>query len=120
MLALLLARSGLALCCGIVAGAGVIDAGYRGNVGVILFNLGDSDFQVRTGDRIAQLILERIILPSVEEVEQMPDSGQRGTAGFGSTGVAADTAANKTHHDEEPGPAASSGSTKRPRDSPAT
>ena len=82
-------RSGLAYKHGIDVGAGVIDADYRGPLGVILFNFGDSDFVVKQGDRIAQLILEQIILPDVEECvdEELPKVGERGTAGFGSTGV---------------------------------
>ena len=46
-------------------GAGVVDYDYRGNVGVILFNHSDTDFQVNVGDRVAQLILERISMASV-------------------------------------------------------
>jgi dUTP pyrophosphatase len=65
-------------------GAGVIDADYRGNVAVVLFNHGGEDFQVRIGDRIAQLILEKILIPEIEGVDFV-DQTQRGTAGFGST-----------------------------------
>ena len=81
-------RSGLALKHGIDVGAGVIDADYRGNLGVILFNHSDADFQVKPGDRIAQLILERIETPEVMECladELLPET-TRGEAGFGSTG----------------------------------
>jgi dUTP pyrophosphatase len=49
--------------------AGVVDYDYRGNVGVILFNHSDVDFEVKRGDRIAQLILERISMADVVEVE---------------------------------------------------
>ncbi|XP_038884972.1 deoxyuridine 5'-triphosphate nucleotidohydrolase [Benincasa hispida] len=79
-------RSGLALKHAIDVGAGVIDADYRGPVGVILFNHSDVDFEVKAGDRIAQLILEKIVTPEVREVEDL-DSTLRGEAGFGSTGV---------------------------------
>ncbi|KAF3781477.1 Deoxyuridine 5'-triphosphate nucleotidohydrolase [Nymphaea thermarum] len=79
-------RSGLAWKHSIDVGAGVIDADYRGPVGVILFNHSDSDFQVNAGDRIAQLVLEKIVTPDVCEVEDL-DSTARGTGGFGSTGV---------------------------------
>lgn len=79
-------RSGLALKHAIDVGAGVIDADYRGPVGVILFNHSDVDFEVKAGDRIAQMILEKIITPEVMEVEDL-DSTLRGEAGFGSTGV---------------------------------
>ncbi|XP_028778344.1 deoxyuridine 5'-triphosphate nucleotidohydrolase [Neltuma alba] len=79
-------RSGLAWKHSIDVGAGVIDADYRGPVGVILFNYSDADFEVKVGDRIAQLIIERIMTPEVEEVEDL-DSTARGEGGFGSTGV---------------------------------
>lgn len=64
----------------------MIDADYRGPVGVILFNHSDFDFEVKVGDRIAQLIIEKIITPEVMEVEDL-DSTERGVGGFGSTGV---------------------------------
>jgi len=67
-------------------GAGVIDADYRGSVGVILFNHSDVDFEVKVGDRVAQLIIEKIVTPSVTEVEDL-DETLRGEGGFGSTGV---------------------------------
>ena len=79
-------RSGLALKRFIDVGAGVVDADYRGEVGVVLFNHGDHDFEVKMGDRIAQLILERIDTPPVEEVQGL-DSTVRGSGGFGSTGI---------------------------------
>ena len=79
-------RSGLALKKFIAVGAGVVDSDYRGDVGVVLFNHGDQEFQVKMGDRIAQLILEKIDTPPVEEV-QGHDSTVRGSGGFGSTGV---------------------------------
>jgi dUTP pyrophosphatase len=78
-------RSGLAWKNFIDVGAGVIDADYRGNVGVLLFNLGEADFEVHPGDRVAQLILERISTPEVQEVGELPDT-DRGAGGFGSTG----------------------------------
>ena len=79
-------RSGLALKKFIDVGAGVVDRDYRGDVGVVLLNHGDQEFQVKMGDRIAQLILEKIDTPPVEEV-QGHDSTVRGAGGFGSTGV---------------------------------
>ncbi|XP_044511206.1 deoxyuridine 5'-triphosphate nucleotidohydrolase [Mangifera indica] len=79
-------RSGLAWKHSIDVGAGVIDADYRGPVGVILFNHSDVDFEVKVGDRIAQLIIEEILTPNVLEVEDL-DSTVRGEGGFGSTGV---------------------------------
>lgn len=79
-------RSGLAWKHSIDVGAGVIDADYRGSVGVILFNHSDVDFKVEPGDRIAQLIIERVMMPEVVEVLDL-DSTARGDGGFGSTGV---------------------------------
>ncbi|KAL6527429.1 hypothetical protein OROGR_016519 [Orobanche gracilis] len=79
-------RSGLAWKHSIDVGAGVIDADYRGPVGVILFNHSDLDFEVKPGDRIAQLIIEKIVTPEVSEVDDL-DSTERGSGGFGSTGV---------------------------------
>eukprot|EP00731_Ephydatia_muelleri_P017829 Em0010g927a len=78
-------RSGLAWKHHIDVGAGVIDRDYRGNVGVVLFNLGKQEFHVKKGDRIAQLVLERVCTPTVEEVEELTET-DRGAGGFGSTG----------------------------------
>lgn len=80
-------RSGLTWKNSIDVGAGVIDEDYRGEVNVILFNHSDVDFQIKAGDRIAQLVLERIVTPDVEEVAELDDT-ERGAGGFGSTGVA--------------------------------
>ncbi len=66
-----------------------MDADYRGNVGVILFNFSDKDFEVAPGDRVAQLILEKIDMAAVAEVAELPGT-QRGAGGFGSTGVSAE------------------------------
>jgi dUTP pyrophosphatase len=81
-------RSGLAFKHGIQVGAGVIDSDYRGTVKVILFNHGKEPFDVRSGDRIAQLIFEKIELPTLMECS--PDdltATVRSSGGFGSTGV---------------------------------
>ncbi|XP_034473916.1 deoxyuridine 5'-triphosphate nucleotidohydrolase [Drosophila innubila] len=79
-------RSGLAVKNFIDVGAGVVDEDYRGNLGVVLFNHGDVDFDVKRGDRIAQFICERIFYPELEQVDKLEDT-VRGEAGFGSTGV---------------------------------
>lgn len=81
-------RSGLAVR-GIHVGAGVVDHDYRGEVKVLLVNLGKEAFQVQAGDRIAQLILERILTPKVAAVQDLSELSDtaRGGAGFGSTGV---------------------------------
>lgn len=78
-------RSGLASKNFIDTGAGVIDADYRGQVKVLLFNHADTDYAIKEGDRIAQLILERIVTPDVVEVQELEES-VRGAGGFGSTG----------------------------------
>ena len=78
-------RSSLAAQEHIDVGAGVVDRDYRGNVQVVLFNHGSAEFVVEKGDRIAQLICERIAYPEVQQCETLPCT-HRGTDGFGSTG----------------------------------
>ncbi|XP_053318243.1 deoxyuridine 5'-triphosphate nucleotidohydrolase, mitochondrial [Spea bombifrons] len=78
-------RSGLAAKYFIDVGAGVIDEDYRGNVGVVLFNFGKDTFEVKKGDRVAQLICEQIVYPELDEVKILDDT-ERGAGGFGSTG----------------------------------
>ncbi|ORE05319.1 dUTP diphosphatase [Rhizopus microsporus var. microsporus] len=78
-------RSGLASKHHLDTGAGVIDADYRGPVGVLLFNFSKEDYQVKRGDRIAQLVIEKISTPEVVEVDSLEES-ERGAGGFGSTG----------------------------------
>ena len=81
-------RSGLALKNGITVlnAPGTIDSGYRGEVGVILANLGDAEFQVKKGDKVAQIVIAPVTQAMVEEVDFI-DETDRGTGGFGSTGV---------------------------------
>lgn len=79
-------RSGLAAKSGIDVMAGVIDPDYRGELLVILRNHGPSPLWIEPGDRIAQLILESVATPEVEEVEEL-SSSDRGAGGLGSTGV---------------------------------
>lgn len=78
-------RSGLAAKHMIDTGAGVIDADYRGEIKILLFNHSEVDFPISEGDRIAQLVLEKIVTPEVQEVDNLEES-VRGTGGFGSTG----------------------------------
>lgn len=78
-------RSGLA-CKGIDVGAGVVDSDYRAPICVILYNHADIDMTFKSGDRVAQLILEVIKTPDVEIVDSL-DCTDRGTRGFGSTGL---------------------------------
>ena len=81
-------RSGLALKQGLtVANApGTIDAGYRGELKVILVNLGADPVEIRRGDRIAQLLLQEVGHAEVVEVADLDETG-RGAGGFGSTGM---------------------------------
>lgn len=79
-------RSGLAARMGIDVLAGVIDSDYRGEIGVVLVNHGHVDFEITHGDRIAQLIIERILHPEIVQVGALSET-QRGSGGFGSTGV---------------------------------
>lgn len=78
-------RSGLAVKHGIDVGAGTIDHNYRGEVGVVLFNHDDEDYEVVAGHRVAQLVVHLIITPEPVEVDEL-DITDRGSGGFGSTG----------------------------------
>ena len=79
-------RSGLAVKQGINVMAGVIDADYRGEIGVILANLGQETFVVERGMRIAQMVVAPVSQVSWNAVEALDDS-ERGAGGFGSTGT---------------------------------
>lgn len=81
-------RSGLALKHGITVlnADGVIDPGYRGELGIILINHGDKEFRINRGDRIAQLIIQKTFTVEWEETDKL-DSSKRGQGGFGHTGV---------------------------------
>ena len=80
-------RSGLAVRDGVTVlnSPGTIDADYRGEVGVILINLGEAPFRLERGDRIAQLVIAPVARLAWRESDVLPDSA-RGTGGFGSTG----------------------------------
>lgn len=80
-------RSGLAVKSGINVLAGVIDADYRGKIGVVLVNHSHDPFAVKVGDRCAQLILEKCSMFEVEEVVGELSTTERGVGGFGSTGM---------------------------------
>lgn len=81
-------RSGLALKHGVTVlnTPGTIDSGYRGEIGVILANFGDGDFQVAKGDKIAQLVFAPVAQPEIEETDDI-DETDRGSGCFGSTGA---------------------------------
>ncbi len=78
-------RSGLAAKFGLHVLAGVVDSGYRGEVKVVLYNLGNDEFQVEKGMRIAQMLIQPVVLPEITEGEL--DETARNSGGFGSTGV---------------------------------
>lgn len=80
-------RSGLAARHGVTVlnAPGLVDAGYRGEIEVILANLGDEPYRVERGDRIAQLVVVPVAVQEYEIVDTLPDS-DRGEGGFGSTG----------------------------------
>jgi dUTP pyrophosphatase len=80
-------RSGLAVKHGISTGAGVIDYDYRGEVKIVLFNHSATDFKIEKGDRIAQLILEKIVNCEISAISEAElTETERGAGGFGSTG----------------------------------
>ena len=81
-------RSGLSAKHGITVlnAPGTVDAGYRGEIAVTLYNSSNEDFSVSRGDRIAQLVIQAIEIADFIAVETLPGS-HRGTAGFGSTGT---------------------------------
>ena len=84
-------RSGLALKVGVTVlnSPGTIDADYRGEIGVILINLGTNPYTVRRGDRIAQLVVAPITRAAWQVTDRLPPS-ERAAGGFGSTGTAGD------------------------------
>ncbi len=82
------ARSGLAVNHGIglVNGIGTIDSDYRGEIKVALINLGQEAFAVNNGERIAQMVISPIVQAEIEPAEMLTET-ERGSGGFGSTGV---------------------------------
>lgn len=84
---LVVPRSGLAVRAGIgvVNAPGLIDAGYRGEVGVVLINHGGDPVEIERGERIAQLVVVPVVVGEFVEVDELPASA-RGAGGFGSTG----------------------------------
>jgi dUTP pyrophosphatase len=85
-------RSGLALKAGVTVlnSPGTIDADYRGEIGVVLVNLGGDPFTVRRGDRIAQLVIAPVSRAAWAVTERLPTS-ERAGGGFGSTGVSGES-----------------------------
>lgn len=79
-------KSGLALNHGLHCLAGVIDAGYRGEVSVVVINLGQENHQIIAGQKIAQLLIQTITQPDIEETS-LNEASDRGQRGFGSSGL---------------------------------
>ncbi|MCR4284847.1 MAG: dUTP diphosphatase [archaeon] len=79
-------KSGIAAKQGITILGGVIDAHYRGEYKIILFNTSDDNFEVRIGDKIAQVLIQKIESAEIEEVDELSET-KRGEGGFGSTGI---------------------------------
>ena len=79
-------RSGLAAKKAIHVLAGVIDSHYRGEIKIVLINLGNENFEINKGDRIAQMIIQPCENCNIEEVQNI-DETERGESGFGSTGI---------------------------------
>ena len=81
-------RRGLALKKGIslVNSPGTVDSGYRGEIGIIVINHGEEDFEIKKGDKIAQAVINKFEIGEIEEVNDLSGS-ERGEGGFGSTGL---------------------------------
>lgn len=89
------ARSGLAFKCGLTVGAGVVDSDYRGPITLMMFNQGETPIKLSQGERVAQIVIEKIATPEVKLVSakeweaicnQEKTENLRGSGGFGSTG----------------------------------
>lgn len=78
-------KSGMAWNGGIKTMGGVIDSGYRGEIGVVLANLSDKKYEIKKGDKIAQMLIQKIETPEIMEVNEL-DNTSRGEGRFGSTG----------------------------------
>jgi dUTP pyrophosphatase len=86
MAGLIWPRSGLAVKEGIDVGAGLIDSDYRGEIKVLLFNHSIFDFKIKKGDRIAQIVFQRVHDAPLIECDSSMSETERGAGGFGSTG----------------------------------
>jgi dUTP pyrophosphatase len=78
-------KSGVALKKGVKTMAGVIDAGYRGEYVIVMLNLSSKDFHIKKGDKIAQVLIQKVEQPKLKLVDDLSESS-RGKGGFGSTG----------------------------------
>lgn len=84
MAGILMSKSGLNVKHGITS-TGLIDSGYTGSIVVKLYNNSDTDYTVRAGDKITQIVPQEIVMAKLEQVDQLKES-ERGNNGFGSTG----------------------------------
>ena len=78
-------RGGMAVKNGVTTIAGVIDSNYRGEWIIAMFNTTDQDYEIKKGDRIAQVVLQKVFFPETEIVEELPES-IRGDQKYGSSG----------------------------------
>lgn len=78
-------KSGLSMNHGLKTLGGVIDSGYRGEVIIGVMNLSNEDYTLKKGHKVAQLLIQKVEVPMIQEVEELEDS-HRGEKGFGSTG----------------------------------
>lgn len=78
-------RSGMAAKHALHTLAGIIDSNYRGEIGIVMTNLSQVDYQIKVGDRVAQMLIQKIEIAEFEEVEELSDTN-RGGAGFNSSG----------------------------------
>lgn len=79
-------KSGLAAKHGIKTMAGVCDAGYRGEYKIVLLNTSEESYEIKKGDKIAQILIQKIENPEIEKVKELEET-KRGEGGFGSTGI---------------------------------
>ena len=79
-------KSGLALKNGIKTMAGVIDSGYRGEIGIVFVNLSDQDYKIEKGQKIAQMLIQKVERVEIEETKELSET-KRGEGCFGSTGL---------------------------------
>lgn len=78
-------KSGIAIKHGLKVMGGVIDAGYRGEIIIGLKNLSDKSYRFEAGDKVAQMVIQKVEQPTIELVDSL-DTSDRGEGGFGSTG----------------------------------
>ena len=83
---MLISKSGLNVKHSITS-TGLIDEGYDGEIVVKLYNHGDDQYTIHTGDKISQLMVIPVIYPQIKQVEDLNQKSERGSSGFGSSGA---------------------------------